>query len=416
MKTFAKTVKLVKESAEALGLPATQIKKLITPNRVLAKKIKLKLDNGKDKLVEIYRVQFNNNRGPYKGGIRFHQTANLDEVKTLSLLMAIKCAVVGIPMGGGKGGAKIDPKKLSLAELERLSRSWVKAFKQYLGPKQDVPAPDVYTTPQIMSWMKDEYSKLVGKDTPAMITGKPLEDGGSKGRDIATAQGGFYVLAEALKKLKMKSKGSTMVIQGFGNAGYNLAEIAYQSGFKIIGASDSKGGIYDKRRQGMKPASVMKTKQEKGQIYNCYCEGSVCDCKNYQGVTNEELLQLETDVLVLAALENQITAKNASKIKAKVILELSNGGIQPQADSILEKNGCLILPDVLANAGGVTVSYFEWYQNMKKQVWTKAQVLSKLKKIMVGSFNDVWTVMEKKSLDPRKAAFNLGIERIAKKK
>ena len=406
----------VKEAAGFLKLSLPALKVLITPQRILKSDVVIKRDNGQSESFTGFRIQFNDARGPFKGGIRFHPQASLDEMKALALLMVIKCAVVDIPMGGAKGGVTVDPKKLSSAELERLSQAWVKAFYKYLGPDQDVPAPDVYTNEQVMAWMLDEFERIAKKKSPAFITGKPMARGGSAGRDTATAQGAFYVLNESLKKIKLGKKKLSAVIQGFGNAGFHIGQLLHQAGFRIIATADSQGGIYDIRNGGMNPELLMETKKSRGLYSGCYCQASVCDCGNYKKMNNKELLETPCDILVLAALENQITAKNASKIKAKVILELSNGGIQPQADSILEKNGCLILPDVLANAGGVTVSYFEWYQNMKKQVWTKAQVLSKLKKIMVGSFNDVWTVMEKKSLDPRKAAFNLGIERIAKKK
>jgi glutamate dehydrogenase (NADP+) len=414
MSNFSNTIQLIKRAGAGLKLNNAVLSRLIKPKKVLVKKISVKLDNGRKKIFEAYRVQFNNARGPFKGGIRFHPQANLDEVKTLALLMSIKCAVVNIPMGGGKGGIKIDPKVLSSGELEELARAWVRAFKNNLGPQTDVPAPDVYTSPQIMFWMMDEYSKLVGKKTYASFTGKPLEHGGSKGRDIATAQGGYYILKQALKKVKLNVKKPRVIIQGFGNAGYNMAEILQQAGFKIVGLSDSQGSIYDLQAKGMLPKNVMASKQTRGGIHACYCIGSVCDCKNYKGFTNQKLLEQPADILVLAALENQITPKNASKIKVKVILELANGGINPKADKILEDKGILILPDVLANAGGVTVSYFEWLQNLKNQHWSKAEVLSKLKKIMEQSFKDVWDYRHKYQTAMRLAAFMLGLERIVK--
>ncbi|MFA6305100.1 MAG: Glu/Leu/Phe/Val dehydrogenase [Patescibacteria group bacterium] len=411
---FKQTIAQVQIASKILKLKPTTVKKLSTPQRILNKKIVLSLDNGKKKLVEVYRVQFNNARGPFKGGIRFHPNANIAEVKTLALLMAIKCAVVNIPMGGGKGGAKIDPKKLSVAEVERLSRAWVGAFKNNLGPDLDVPAPDVYTTPQIMDWMVDEYSKLVGKKSLAMITGKSLGNGGSAGRETATAQGGFYILSELAKKIKLQPKKSTVVIQGFGNAGYHVAQLMYKAGYKIIGLSDSQGGIVDLRGLGMNPENVMLSKREHGKIHSCYCTGSVCDCQNYKHISNQELLELPADILVLAALENQVNKSNVKKIKAKIILELANGGLNPDVDEILEKNKVMILPDVLANAGGVTVSYFEWLQNKKNQHWTEKEVFVKLKKIMVASFNDMCRIIKKHRVTPRTAAYILGIERIVK--
>ncbi|MDP2586241.1 MAG: Glu/Leu/Phe/Val dehydrogenase [Candidatus Komeilibacteria bacterium] len=417
---FQTTLRQVKTAAGYLKLKPAVLKKLSTPNKIINKKVSLKLDNGKEKKVEVYRVQFNNARGPYKGGIRFHPQANLDEVKTLALLMAIKCAVVNIPMGGGKGGAKVDPKKLSLAEVERLARAWVKAFKNNLGPSVDVPAPDVYTNPQIMDWMTDEYSKLIGKKSLAAFTGKSLANGGSLGRETATAQGGVYVLQEYLKKNKLPGKksapsgaeGMTVAIQGFGNAGYHAGQLLHTAGFKLVALSDSQGGISDLNNNGMNPEFVMNSKKEHGQIHSCYCTGSVCDCVNYQPISNQKLLELPVDVLVLAALEDQVNKKNAGRVKAKIILELANGGINPDTDHLLEKNGVTILPDVLANAGGVTVSYFEWLQNKKNQRWTKAQVVAKLKTIMVKSFTDVWALKTKANLTAREAAFVLAIKRI----
>ena len=403
MSNFSNTIKQVKAAAKVLGFTEATVKKLITPKRVLRKKISVKLDNGKTQKFEAYRVQFNNARGPFKGGIRFHPKANIDEIKTLALLMAIKCAVVNIPMGGGKGGVTFDPKKYSATEIERLSREWVRAFKNYLGPKKDVPAPDVYTTPQIMSWMMDEYSKLVGKRTPAMITGKPLADGGSEGRDTATGQGGFYILREAVKKLNLKTKGATAAVQGFGNAGYHVAELLHQAGYKLIAVSDSQGGLLN--ADGLDPEKVMAVKEK---------QGSVQKAGGGKKITNDQLLTMPCDILVLAALENQVNQKNVNKVKAKIILELANGGIDTTVDEKLRQKNILVLPDVLSNAGGVTVSYFEWYQNLRNLRWTRKQVFMKLEKIMVTSFNQVWVLMNRHKITSRRAAFVLGIERIVK--
>ncbi len=413
--TFNNTLKQFKKAADFLGLSESVVKKLTTPDNILTKNISVKMDNGKEKEFEAYRVQFNNIRGPYKGGIRYHPQADLDEVKTLAMLMAIKCAVVDIPMGGGKGGIKVNPKELSERELEKLSRAWVRAFKDDIGPNKDVPAPDVYTNPLIMSWMMDEYSKLVGKPTPAVITGKPLDKGGSEGRDTSTGQGGFYVLEEAVKKINATINDAKVVVQGFGNAGYNIAELLFNAGGKMVGLSDSKGGIKALNNKDMNPAEVLNTKKEQGKIHACYCLGTVCDCENYTRVSNKDLLEIETDILVLAALENQITKENADKIKAKVILELANGGIDPTADEILEAKGILVLPDVLVNAGGVTVSYFEWLQNKKNEHWSKQEVFNKLEKIMDENFAKLWQKKKEYKTTSRTAAFILGLERIVKK-
>ena len=412
--TFNHTLGQLERATALLKLSRSAVKKLETPKRVLTKIIKVKMDNGQQKNFQAYRVQFNNARGPFKGGIRFHHKTDLDEIKTLALLMAIKCSVVGIPMGGGKGGVTVDPKKMSEGEIERLSRAWIRAFKNYIGPNKDVPAPDVYTTPQIMAWMMDEYSRLVGKKTLAVITGKPLAQGGSLGRDTATGQGGFYVLMEALKQLKISVKDLRVVVQGFGNAGYNIALLLHKAGFKIIGLSDSLGGIKALNGKSLAPDQVMKTKMEKGKIHSCYCQGSVCDCENYQAISNEQLLAMDTDILVLAALENQVMEKNAGNIKAKVILELANGAIDPTVDQKLEDQGLIILPDVLANAGGVTVSFFEWQQNRAGQHWSRKKVFDKLKKIMQTSFKNVWQAKNKYQSTTRTAAFVVALERIVK--
>ena len=409
---LAKLLRDLEAAIKVLKLDDSVKQVLTTPSKVITKNLEVAMDDGTMKEFEAYRVQFNNARGPFKGGIRYHLEANLDEVKTLALLMAIKCAVVDIPMGGGKGGVKVDPKQLSLTELEKLSRAWIRAFKDDIGPDKDVPAPDVYTNAQIMDWMVDEYSKLVGQKIPAVITGKSVANGGSLGRDTATAQGGLFVLEQAVAKQGLTGQELSLVVQGFGNAGYNMAKLAYQAGYKIIGLSDSKGGIYDLRLKGMNPDDVMETKQLKGQIDSCYCQGSVCDCENYKGVSSPELLSIETDILVLAALENQINPENVGQVKAKIIVELANGGIDAMAYAELRRRDILVLPDVLANAGGVTVSYFEWLQNKTNESWSEDKVFKELKEIMVKSFEQVWTISQSYKVDLRQAAYILAIGRI----
>ena len=409
---LAKLLRDLEAAIKVLKLDDSVKQVLTTPSKVITKNLEVAMDDGTMKEFEAYRVQFNNARGPFKGGIRYHLEANLDEVKTLALLMAIKCAVVDIPMGGGKGGVKVDPKQLSLTELEKLSRAWIRAFKDDIGPDKDVPAPDVYTNAQIMDWMVDEYSKLVGQKIPAVITGKSVANGGSLGRDTATAQGGLFVLEQAVAKQGLTGQELSLVVQGFGNAGYNMAKLAYQAGYKIIGLSDSKGGIYDLRLKGMNPDDVMETKQLKGQIDSCYCQGSVCDCENYKGVSSPELLSIKTDILVLAALENQINPENVGQVKAKIIVELANGGIDAMAYAELRRRDILVLPDVLANAGGVTVSYFEWLQNKTNESWSEDKVFKELKEIMVKSFEQVWTISQSYKVDLRQAAYILAIGRI----
>jgi len=411
---FKNAQKQLAKAAKVLKLDRKIYDLLKKPNQILEFPITITMDSGKEQTFEGYRVQFNNALGPYKGGIRYHQEANIDEVKALAFWMTIKCATVNIPMGGGKGGIRVDPKKLSEGELERLSRAWAQAFYQYIGPQKDVPAPDVYTNPKIMAWMVDEYSKIAGQWTPAAFTGKPLDKGGSEGREFSTGMGGYYILNELLKKLNLKPENTRVVIQGFGNVGYYIAEILHEHGFKILATSDSKTAIYAQDEHGLEPVDVMRIKKQKGMIDGVYCQGEVCTDMPHQHFTNEELLELECDILIPAALENQITKENADKIKAKAILEMANGPTTPEADEILHKKGIYVVPDVLANAGGVTVSYFEWEQNLKNEHWSEKDVLDKLRNIMVESFNNVWRISQEKKVDLRTAAFVLAIGRIAK--
>jgi len=359
-------IKQLSEAADELGVKPSLLAKLKKPDKVLQKNIKIRLDNGKEKFFEAYRVQHNNWRGPYKGGIRFHQAADINEVKALALWMAIKTAVVNIPTGGGKGGVKVNPKKLSPSELERLSRAWVRAMYKNIGPKVDVPAPDVYTTPQIMAWMNDEYIKLTGEKNLGTFTGKPIKQGGSKGRDVATAQGGFYILQDIVKKYKFNKP--KIVIQGFGNAGGAMAYLCYRAGYKVIAVSDSSGGVYNVRGLNIPKLAEYKNINK-----------TVVGFKGTTKISNKDILELKTDILVPAALDNQIIKSNANKIKAKIIIELANGPTVSSADEILFKNNILVVPDVLANAGGVMVSYFEMLQNTKNKYWTRAEVLKKLK-------------------------------------
>jgi len=407
LNTANKILKLNKKTLAALKKPV----------RVLTAKIAIKMDNDSIKSFTAFRSQYNNARGPFKGGIRFHPQVSLNEVKALSFWMTVKTAVVGIPMGGGKGGIIVDPKKLSQTELERLSRGYIKVFYKYLGPKIDVPAPDVNTNSQIMDWMADEYGKLTGKNQPAVITGKSIKFGGSLGRDTATADGGMQVLQALIKKLKIDPKKTTMLIQGFGNAGANFAHLAYHSGFRIIGVSDSKTAIVDPSNNGFNFHLIEKIKLgKKGFVDVCDCKQIKCHCRNHQHMSNGKFLQQKCDILVLAALENQITQSNAGKIKAKIILELANGPIVPTADIILDKKGIIVIPDVLANAGGVTVSYFEWLQNLKNQKWTKTKVKNKLNQIMSRAFNEIWQTANRYKLNLRTAAFIKAIDKIAKAK
>ncbi len=376
--------------------------RLHQPNREIKISIPVLMDNSSLKIFEGYRVQYNNSRGPYKGGIRFHQDTEINEVRALAFWMTLKCAVVNIPMGGGKGGITVNPKELSKGEIERLSRGWVKLMAPVIGPKIDIPAPDVNTTPEIMAWMVDEYSKITGDKTNAVITGKPIEIGGSKGRGPATGLGGFYVFDVIRKKLNL-SDSSKIVIQGFGNVGANAASILSQHGHKIIALSDSKGAIL--KRDGIDIEALSAYKKENGQITGF---------PESESITNEELLVLDCDVLMPAALENQITEKNAKEIKAKLIVELANGPTTPEADDILHSLGIPVVPDILANAGGVTVSTFEWEQNLKNEHWTETEVFEKLKKIMDKETEIIYNRSKELKTDIRRAAFIVALERIEK--
>ena len=392
------------KTAEFLNLARADLEKLKTPQNTVERTISIEMDDGSKKEFHAYRVQHNNTRGPFKGGIRFHPDADLNEVRALAALMTLKCAVIDIPMGGGKGGVTVDPKKLSKGELEKLARGYVSEMGDNLGPEIDVPAPDVNTNPEIMAWMMDEYSKIKGKTTPAVITGKPLDKHGSQGRATATAQGGVYILEEALKKLNIDEQGASVAIQGFGNAGATAARLLQEKGMKIVAVSDSKGGIFNE--QGLDIQAVAAEKKESGSVTN-YSDG--------KKISNEEVITVPCEILIPAALENQITGQNAGQIKAKVILELANGPTTKEADEILSKDGVLVIPDVLANSGGVAVSYFEWKQNMDSESWSEEEVFSKLKKLAQQAFVDVWVLKEKHSVDVRTAAFILGVERVVAK-
>ncbi|MBI1961489.1 MAG: Glu/Leu/Phe/Val dehydrogenase [Parcubacteria group bacterium] len=401
MLAFSNAMRQLDGAAAHLGLDLGEVAKLKEPDRIYEFDIPVAMDDGSQKSFKGYRVQFNNARGPYKGGIRFHPQVDLDEVKALAFWMAIKTAVVNIPMGGGKGGVSVNPKELSQSELERLARGWVQNMAQHIGPHQDVPAPDVNTNPKIMDWMADEYGKISGDKTAAAFTGKSLEYGGSEGRGTATGQGGFYVLEELAASLGMQSAGRRVVIQGFGNVGYHFAQLVQRAGYVIAGVSDSKGGVYD--ANGLDLEAVMKAKQEKGSVID-YAAGTK--------VTNQEMLEQECDILVPAALENQITAENAGAVRAKIVLELANGPTTPEADGILWSKKIYVAPDVLTNAGGVTVSYFEWGQNLAREHWSEREVLAKLELVMKNAFNAVWDTHKKHGVELRTAAFMVAVRRI----
>ncbi len=405
--------KQLEKIAKAINLPPLLLARLHEPDRTITVSLPMKMDNGDIKIFSGFRVQHNNILGPYKGGLRYHPQVNMDEVRALAFWMSMKCAVVDIPFGGGKGGITVNPKELSERELRDLSKLFARRLATAIGPTIDVPAPDVNTNPTIMAWMVEEYSKIVGKKTPAVITGKPLTAGGSQGRTEATGLGGSYVLFSALKRLKKSPKGLTVAVQGFGNVGYYIALYLEQAGMKVVAVSDSKEGIYVK--DGLNPQMTLECKQKKGYLSGCYCVGSVCDLNRGRKITNDELLELPVDVLVPAALENVITKDNAGKIKAKVILEMANGPITTEADTLLKKNNVIVIPDILANSGGVCTSYFEWYQNVHKKKWTKKQVFTKLQTQLEKVTTEVFTTQKKyKDMSLRDAAYALALKRIQK--
>jgi len=359
------------------------------------------MDSGHTKMFEGYRVQHNSARGPYKGGIRFHPQTEINEVRALALWMTMKTAVVNLPMGGGKGGVTVDSKTLSVGELERLSRGWVRMLAPIIGPHSDVPAPDVNTTPQIMAWMVDEYEKITGDKTRATFTGKPLNCGGSEGRGEATGRGGWFVF-DVLRKFVGLEKKCDIVVQGMGNVGGNAARIFRDNGARIIAMSDSRGGVYD--AGGLDPAAVEAYKKGRGSL----------DGFPARTISNAELLELECDVLVPAALENQITAENAPRIKARMVLELANGPTTPEADDILLAKGIMVVPDILANAGGVAVSTFEWEQNLKNERWGEKEVVEKLRTQLSPEALNVHARADLLHTDLRRAAFIVALERIRK--
>ncbi|MFC1656208.1 Glu/Leu/Phe/Val dehydrogenase [Patescibacteria group bacterium] len=398
MSLFKSTLKQIQEAAEIMKLDQDIVTILSHPKRVLQVSLPIRMDSGEIKVFQGFRVQHNDVAGPFKGGIRYHEQVDMEEVKALATWMTMKCSVVGIPLGGGKGGIIVNPKTLSKRELEQLTRKYIDRVQLLIGPDRDVPAPDVNTNPQIMAWMADEYMKLGNLNKNGVVTGKPLHVGGSKGRDEATSRGGAYVLAEIAKERGIKPEETRVIVQGFGNAGSHMARILAEEGYKIVGVSDSKGGVYCE--DGVDAPDMIQCKVDKGTVTKCESLPSSCEM-----VTNEELIEKDCDILVLAALENQVTEENADRIKGKIIIELANGPVTPEADKILEKNGVAVVPDILANAGGVTVSYFELVQNMNNYYWTAEKVQRRLKPIMVSAWARVSGVQKKYDCSLRQAAF-----------
>ena len=373
------------------------------PMREMHISLPVRMDDGSIKVFKAFRVQYNDARGPNKGGIRFHPEETIDTVRALAAWMTWKCAVVDIPLGGGKGGVICNPKEMSQSELERLSRAYIDALAHMIGPEKDVPAPDVYTNPQTMAWMMDEFSKLLGHYTPGVITGKPIALGGSAGRDDATARGGMYTIREAAERLNIDLSKATVAVQGYGNAGYYAALLVSQMfGSKVIAVSDSRGGIL--MEEGLDADAVLEHKKKTGSVVNF--PGS-------KPVSNAGLLELDVDLLLPSALENVITEKNAENIKAKIVGELANGPTTPEADDILYKRGVFVIPDFLCNAGGVTVSYFEWVQNLYSYYWDEDVVYERLDRKMTKAFQDVLMVSLEHKTDMRIAAYIVAVQRVA---
>jgi glutamate dehydrogenase (NADP+) len=387
------------------------ITRLSVPKRSIKASIPVRMDDGTLQMFTGYRVQYDDTRGPTKGGIRYHPRVNMDEVTSLSFWMTVKCAVTGLPFGGAKGGITVHPKDLSQLELERLSRGYIRAFADVIGETRDIPAPDMYTNATIMGWMADEYSVLSRRQTPGIITGKPIHLNGSQGRTQATGQGALFCLDEYARRHGWERGETTLAVQGFGNAGYHFARLAQAEGYKVVAVSDSVGGIYDPN--GLQVDGVKYYKEETNTLHSVYCDGTVCNEVAHDVLTNQELLSLDVDVLVLAAMENQITQENAEEIRANTVLEIANGPISPQADEILQHNQCAVIPDVLANAGGVTVSYFEWVQNRAGFYWEEVEVQQRLSKIMRREANHVYDLAEKFGCSLRTSAYIHGIDRLA---
>ncbi|AQM40701.1 Glu/Leu/Phe/Val dehydrogenase [Staphylococcus cohnii] len=395
------TQEIMKEALHKLGFDDGMYELVKEPLRFLEIRIPVRMDDGTVKTFKGYRAQHNQAVGPTKGGIRFHPDVNVEEVKALSMWMTMKCGITNLPFGGGKGGVICDPREMSNLELERLSRGYVKAISQFVGPASDIPAPDVYTNPQIMSWMMDEYSKINRSNAFAFITGKPLSLGGSQGRNRATALGAVITIEEAAKHRNINIEGSRVAIQGFGNAGSFIAKILHDKGAKIVAISESRGALYNP--DGLDIEHLLALKEQHGRVTPLFEDV----------IPNEKLFELDCDILIPAALSNQITETNAHLIQAKIVAEAANGPTTQEATKILTQRDVLIIPDVLASAGGVTVSYFEWVQNNQGYYWSEEEIITKLEEKMVEAFNKIYDLAENRKMDMRLAAYVVGLKRTA---
>ncbi|MBK5443122.1 Glu/Leu/Phe/Val dehydrogenase [Peribacillus sp. TH16] len=392
---------VIKEALGKLGYSEEVFELLKEPLRMLTVRIPIKMDDNSTKIFTGYRAQHNDAVGPTKGGIRFHPEVDEEEVKALSMWMSLKCGIVNLPYGGGKGGIICDPRQMSMGELERLSRGYVRAISQIVGPTKDIPAPDVYTNSQIMAWMMDEYSRIREHDSPGFITGKPLVLGGSHGREKATAQGVTICIEEAAKRKGIELKGARIIVQGFGNAGSFLAKFMHDAGAKVIGISDAYGAIYNP--DGLDIDYLLDKRDSFGTVTTLF----------ENKITNQELLEQDCDILVPAAISNQITNENAHLIKAQIVVEAANGPTTLEATKILTERNVLLVPDVLASSGGVTVSYFEWVQNNQGYYWEDEEVQKKLKELLVNSFNQIYDMAETRKVNMRLAAYMVGVRKMA---
>ncbi|MDM5211161.1 Glu/Leu/Phe/Val dehydrogenase [Peribacillus sp. NJ4] len=392
---------VIKEALDKLGYSEEVFELLKEPLRMLTVRIPIKMDDNTTKIFTGYRAQHNDAVGPTKGGIRFHPEVDEEEVKALSMWMSLKCGIVNLPYGGGKGGIICDPRQMSIGELERLSRGYVRAISQIVGPTKDIPAPDVYTNSQIMAWMMDEYSRIREHDSPGFITGKPLVLGGSHGREKATAQGVTICIEEAAKRKGIELKGARIIVQGFGNAGSFLAKFMHDAGAKVIGISDAYGAIYNP--DGLDIDYLLDQRDSFGTVTTLF----------ENKITNQELLEQDCDILVPAAISNQITKDNAHLIKAQIVVEAANGPTTLEATKILTERNVLLVPDVLASSGGVTVSYFEWVQNNQGYYWEDEEVQTKLKALLVNSFNQIYEMSETRKVNMRLAAYMVGVRKMA---
>lgn len=400
---FDQALMRLDDAARHLDLDADVLEKLKYPRETTKVRLMIRMDDGSRKSFMAWRCRYDDTRGPTKGGIRFHPEATAEEVETLAFWMTFKCAVMDLPYGGGKGAVRVDPRTLSKTELERLSRAYIQAFAKIIGPNRDIPAPDVYTNSMIMGWMADEYSSIQGEPAPAVITGKPMALGGSLGREDATARGGYYLIRHLTNRLDLPVR-ARVAVQGFGNAGQHIARLLAEDGHKIVAISDSRGAVYCP--DGIDPHSAIRAK----------LGGSVTAMAGSAGLSalaSEDLIAVDCDLLVPAALEDMIHEGNASRIKASVVLELANGPLTPEADAILDRRGIAVLPDILANAGGVTVSYFEWVQNRQGYYWPIDDVHARLQTTMEREGDAIWRLSQERDLTLRRAAYVHALARLA---